>query len=129
MKQVFLLLSLCVTLNAHAFTALAPTDSDFSEEIKDLEKILDKAEKHATDAGLDILVKSRSMISNGDLVLGSCWDYINDTLPEDRKNHIGWIASTIDSEACEISVFVCMTPETVEVIVLGRDFRPVQSAS
>jgi putative ABC transport system permease protein len=27
------------------------------------------------------------------------WDYVNDTLPEDRKNHIGWIASTIDSAA------------------------------
>lgn len=25
------------------------------------------------------------------------WDYVNDTLPEDRKNYIGWIATTIDS--------------------------------
>lgn len=25
------------------------------------------------------------------------WDYVNDTLPEDRQNHIGWIISTIDS--------------------------------
>lgn len=73
-----MLLFLCVTLNTHAFTILAPTDADFFEEIKDLEKILDRSEDEATDEGRKILVKSRSMISSGDLVLGSCWDYINE---------------------------------------------------
>lgn len=33
------------------------------------------------------------------------WDYLNDTLPEGRRDNIGWIASTIDtpSRAAEIS--------------------------
>ena len=73
-----MLLFLCVTLNAQAFTTLAPTDSEFFEEIKNLERILDLAEDDATDKGREILVKSRSMINEGDLVLGSCWDYINE---------------------------------------------------
>ncbi len=78
MKHLFMLLFLCVTLNAHAFSTQAPSDDDLYEEIKDLEKILDRAEDDATAEGRKVLVKSRSMISNGVLVLGSCWDYINE---------------------------------------------------
>ncbi len=42
-----------------------------------------------------IYVATKKSVDRAQFVLR--WDYINDTLPDSRKDHIGWVASTIDS--------------------------------
>ena len=57
-----------------------PTDSDSLEKaatIPNLEKILNEAEDNSTVIGRKILETSRIMISDQEIILGSCWDYIN----------------------------------------------------
>ena len=60
---------------------LTPTDSDFLFEsfaiIDDLDDILNKAEDNATTEGRKILEATRLMITNEEIILGSCWDFIN----------------------------------------------------
>lgn len=46
-------------------------------KIENLDEILDQAEREATPVGLNILVTGRNMINNSDVILGSCWDYID----------------------------------------------------
>ena len=42
-----------------------------------------------------IYVATKKSVDRAQFILR--WDYINDTLPDQRKDHIGWVASTIDS--------------------------------
>lgn len=87
MKKILPLLLLLVSFNTFAFSSTgkrlfgsAPTDSDSYEKaatIPNLEKILDEAEDNSTVIGRKILETSRIMITNQEIVLGSCWDYIN----------------------------------------------------
>ncbi len=44
--------------------------------IEDLEERLDQAESIATPEGLVVLQTSRSMIAGGEVVVGSCWDFL-----------------------------------------------------
>lgn len=83
MNTILALLLTCATLNAWASPELfrnKQTDSlneKFTPVIENLEEHLDHAETMATPEGLAVLQASRSMIANGDVVVGSCWDFIN----------------------------------------------------
>ncbi len=50
---------------------------DKSGRAENHEALLDAAEAGATKEGRDILVLSRSMITKGEKISGSCWNYIN----------------------------------------------------
>lgn len=67
---------ICTSLQVSAFS-LAQSDAEHFVEVSELEKILDQAEERATPEGKEILMTARSMIKDGEIVLGSCWDYIN----------------------------------------------------
>ncbi|HXH74691.1 MAG TPA: hypothetical protein VNJ08_06980 [Bacteriovoracaceae bacterium] len=73
MKNLITLLMLLVSFNSFGM----PTDSEFVEEIADLEEILNQAEAHASSEGRNILETSRSMIKDQEVIKGSCWDYIH----------------------------------------------------
>lgn len=61
--------------------SLIPTDSDVLSEsltaAESLDEILDRAEDNATKEGRKILEMTRIMINDKEIVLGSCWDFIN----------------------------------------------------
>lgn len=62
------------------FPNFIPTDSDSidkSSTMENIEEILNQAEDSASVVGRKILETSRLMISNQEIVLGSCWDYID----------------------------------------------------
>lgn len=70
-----------------------PSDQASSKKIKNLTEILDRAEENATPKGKAILTTSRSMIEVREVVVGSCWDYINTVYnrsdyPEKRRKII-----------------------------------------
>lgn len=52
-------------------------NNDKVAKIENLEEILNQAEDTASLVGRKILETSRIMISNQEIILGSCWDYIN----------------------------------------------------
>lgn len=54
-----------------------PSDQASSKKIKNLDEILDRAEDNASPEGKAILTTARSMIEVREVVVGSCWDYIN----------------------------------------------------
>lgn len=43
-----------------------------------VEGMLDRAEKSASPGGRKVLVKSRSMVEDGEILKGGCWDFINE---------------------------------------------------
>ncbi|MDD4975195.1 MAG: hypothetical protein PHY93_12630 [Bacteriovorax sp.] len=51
--------------------------SSVSKAPKNLEEILDRAETTSSLVGRRILKTSRSMITNKEIIIGGCWDYIN----------------------------------------------------
>lgn len=61
------------------FSQLGGSDSPLLPPIpqEELDPILDRAEARATEAGRKVLQTGRAMIAARDIVLGSCWDYIN----------------------------------------------------
>lgn len=61
---LFLSLSACSTLKPQ------PNSSK-------VERVLDQAERDASPEGRKILVLSRSMIADQEVIKGGCWDYIN----------------------------------------------------
>lgn len=72
-----LLVSTSVFAHADPFSKiLAPTDS-MSVDAEDFDEILDHAEGVATPAGRAVLTKGRAMVVAGEVVKGSCWDFIN----------------------------------------------------
>ncbi len=76
MKYLLTLVLICTTLNASTF-GIAQSDFDFHEVVEDLEFLLDQAETRATPLALPILQTSRQMIKQEEIILGSCWDYID----------------------------------------------------
>jgi hypothetical protein len=60
---ILLLLSAC---------AITPT-----QKIANVDGTLDQAEQGATPEGRDILVSSRTLIENNEIIKGSCWDFTN----------------------------------------------------
>jgi hypothetical protein len=72
-----LLVSTSVFAEADPFAKIfSPTDTFVSEE-ESFDEILDHAEGVATPGGRAVLEKGRSMIVKGEVVKGSCWDFIN----------------------------------------------------
>ena len=67
----------CSILSPDIRSDKVPSDKGTITQIKDLEEILDRAENNASPEGKAILITSRSMINDGQIVVGSCWDYIN----------------------------------------------------
>lgn len=53
------------------------SDRPSGKKISDLEAILDRAEENASPQGKSILSVGRSMVTDREIVVGSCWDYIN----------------------------------------------------
>jgi hypothetical protein len=51
--------------------------SSVSTAPKNLDEILDRAEATSSLSGRKILEASRAMISNKEIIVGGCWDYIN----------------------------------------------------
>jgi hypothetical protein len=83
MKKIITLVMLLASLNSFAFGP-GPSDSDSntldkksSLLIENLDILLNQAEYSSSTEGRKILEMSRVMINNGDIVLGSCWDYID----------------------------------------------------
>jgi hypothetical protein len=84
MKPIIMIMAMLLSFNALAFDSFSiiPSDSDSysfekSAPIPQLEEILNQAELDATPEGKKILEMARLMISNQEIVLGSCWDYID----------------------------------------------------
>lgn len=83
---LFSLLSLNTFANQNKpavfINTLSPTDSDLFFEtrssIENLDEILDRAEDSATTEGRKILEATRTMITNEEIIVGSCWDFINE---------------------------------------------------
>lgn len=71
----------------------ASSSKDSGEGRFDNEEILDRAESEATESARKILVTSRSMISNQDLVVGGCWNYINAVY--DRASYPSKLRTTV----------------------------------
>jgi hypothetical protein len=85
------ILSIILILICVVSCASVPKDLSKYTKIKhseNLEEILDRAEANSTPAGSEILKVSRSMISNQDIIVGGCWDYINTVF-----NHAGFLAN------------------------------------
>lgn len=72
-----LIFASCSMLSTDIRSGKASSDKGSVTKIKDLEAILDRAEDNASPEGKAILTTSRSMINEGEIVVGSCWDYIN----------------------------------------------------
>lgn len=81
MKKIIPLLLVLTCSNSFATSRAGfdyyETDSNTYSKIENLEEILNKAESAATISGKLILETARSMISNQEIVIGSCWDYID----------------------------------------------------
>lgn len=70
------LLTILVCLTCFISCASASRDQSQNQN-QNIEEILDRAEANSSVSGRKILEASRSMISNQDIVVGGCWDYIN----------------------------------------------------
>lgn len=68
------LVSSCSSRNK-ARNQLSDLESD--GKIRDLEAILDRSEEKASAEGRTILSTARSMVESGQVVKGSCWDFVN----------------------------------------------------
>lgn len=84
MKKIIMLVTLCLlSLNSFASPfGPGPSDSEYGEfdkaaKINNLEEILNQAEYNATTVGRKIIETSRIMITNQEIVVGSCWDFIH----------------------------------------------------
>ena len=77
------MLTCLLSLNSYASPfGPGPSDSDDWEfdkatKINNLEEILNQAEYTATTAGRKIIEISRIMITNEEIIVGSCWDFIH----------------------------------------------------
>jgi hypothetical protein len=71
--SVLIIITFLVTLTSCA----SSTVESRNERGDNLEEILDQAEANATEGGRKILETSREMISNQEIIIGGCWNYIN----------------------------------------------------
>ena len=83
LKIFFSLLLTCATINVWAGPNIFQnkltdwSEANYFQTIENLEERLDHAESIATPEGLAVLKASRSMISGEEVVVGSCWDFID----------------------------------------------------
>lgn len=81
MKKTILLLLILFNFNtfANAYKSFDyyETDSNSFSKIENLEEILNRAEATSTISGRKILESARAMISDQEIIIGSCWDYID----------------------------------------------------
>lgn len=75
MRKILSYIFLLTCLISCATTTL---DSKKFDEVQNIEDILSYAEDHSTEHGKRILLTSRDMISNQEVFVGGCWDYINE---------------------------------------------------
>ena len=72
---------LLICFNSYAsFSTSLPSDSDSFDKSAiavNFEEVLNQAEMNASTVGRKIIETSRLMISNQEIILGSCWDYID----------------------------------------------------
>lgn len=75
----FLLLisSFNIFANSYKVFDYYETDSNSFSKIENLDEILNRAEATSTISGKKILENARSMINDQEIILGSCWDYID----------------------------------------------------
>lgn len=66
-----------VSLTLLILLLLSACSSAPSPKIANVDGVLDRAEQGATASGRDILITSRTMIADGEIVKGSCWDFTN----------------------------------------------------
>ncbi len=73
------ILLIIISLSSCSSTKRKSQQSDLNSDdtIRDLETILSRAEESATPEGKSILTTGRTMVENGKVVKGSCWDYVN----------------------------------------------------
>ena len=76
MLLVLLVLNFNVSAAPHEFS-LEETDYELSPMVYDLEELLKMANARASVEGRLVLETAVSMIENQEIVIGSCWDYIN----------------------------------------------------
>lgn len=67
----------CSMLEPNIRYGKVASDKSTVSKIKDLEKILNRSEEQASPQAKSILATGRSMINDGEILVGSCWDYIN----------------------------------------------------
>lgn len=77
MDKIFAVLLILISFTSCASSPQNRTQTARIENLESLEEILDRAEANSSFGGRRILEASRSMISNQEIVVGGCWDYIN----------------------------------------------------
>lgn len=68
---------LFIVISIVSCASLKRGSDQFQENPKNLEEILNQAESDASPGGRKILEISRSLISNKEIIVGGCWDYIH----------------------------------------------------
>ena len=68
---------LLISFNSYALLPTESDDYDKKSVIINLDAILKVAEENATLSGRKILETGRLMVANEDIIIGSCWDFIN----------------------------------------------------
>lgn len=71
------ILTFLVILTNIISCASVSKDRKASDKNYNIEDILNQAEANTTDSGRRILETSRSMISDQEIIVGGCWNYIN----------------------------------------------------
>lgn len=78
-KNIFMnkILTIFFILTTIISCASVSKDSNKYAKKENLKEILDQAEVNSSLGGRRILEASKSMISNQEIIVGGCWDYIN----------------------------------------------------
>ncbi len=76
-RSITIILTGLLALTSCASTIEESNHYSKSERSESLEEILDQAEANAPEGGRKILETSREMISNQEIIIGGCWNYIN----------------------------------------------------
>jgi hypothetical protein len=74
MNKIFVILFVLLSFTACASAIKTPIKNS---RIENIEEFLDQAEAASSLGGRRILEASRSMISNQEVIIGGCWNYIN----------------------------------------------------
>lgn len=80
MGKIFLILFILINIVSCASAPQKkyhPTVAHQPTPVSGIDDILKKAENNSSEAGRKILETSREMISNKEVIVGGCWNYIN----------------------------------------------------
>lgn len=78
MKKSFCLFLLFISFNSCAHAPASSNPYASFENPDQIQWILNQAEAGATYKGKKVLETSRNMISNKEIIVGGCWDFINE---------------------------------------------------